>query len=98
MNQARPNSCIALRSDLQAESEKLFIQKSSGGVGNGLIYWSIMHLCFTAPRLAMSPSMRGRDLMNSNVKAPFFIAQAAAELAKHRGVIVNITDMHAERP
>lgn len=39
------------------------------------------------------------DLMASNLKAPFFIAQAAAPaLARHEGSIVNITDIHAERP
>jgi pteridine reductase len=39
------------------------------------------------------------DLMASNLKAPLFLAQAAApELKKTRGAIVNIIDIHAERP
>ena len=39
------------------------------------------------------------DLMGSNLKAPAFLAQAAAaELRKQMGTIVNITDMHIERP
>lgn len=39
------------------------------------------------------------DLMGSNLKAPMFLAQAAAtELRKNHGVIINITDMHIERP
>ena len=39
------------------------------------------------------------DLMGSNLKAPMFLAQAAAvELRKNYGCIVNITDMHIERP
>ena len=39
------------------------------------------------------------DLMGSNLKAPMFLAQAAAaELRKNHGCIVNITDMHIERP
>jgi len=39
------------------------------------------------------------ELVGSNLRAPFFIAQqAAAELAKHEGAIVNIVDIHAERP
>jgi len=39
------------------------------------------------------------DLMNVNVRAPLFIAQAAAaQLRKNNGCIVNITDIHAERP
>lgn len=39
------------------------------------------------------------DLMGSNLKAPFFLAQAAAPaLAAHHGCIVNMADIHAERP
>ena len=39
------------------------------------------------------------DLMGTNLKAPFFIAQAAARaLAKHNGCIVNLVDIHADRP
>lgn len=40
-----------------------------------------------------------QDLMGSNLKAPLFLSQAAApELTKHRGAIVNIVDIHAQRP
>lgn len=39
------------------------------------------------------------DLMGSNLKAPLFLSQAAAgELRKSNGCIINITDMHVERP
>jgi pteridine reductase len=39
------------------------------------------------------------DLIGSNLKAPLFLSQAAAaELTKTKGCIVNITDMHVERP
>ena len=39
------------------------------------------------------------DLMGSNLKAPMFLSQAAApELKKRHGCIINITDIHAERP
>ena len=39
------------------------------------------------------------DLIGSNLKAPFFLAQAAApHLRAQRGSIVNIVDIHAERP
>jgi pteridine reductase len=39
------------------------------------------------------------DLMASNLQAPLFLAQAAAdELRKNGGAIVNIVDIHAERP
>ena len=39
------------------------------------------------------------DLVGTNLKAPLFLAQAAApELKKHHGCIVNIIDIHAELP
>jgi len=39
------------------------------------------------------------DLMGSNLKAPFFLSQAAApSLRAQRGLILNIVDIHALRP
>jgi pteridine reductase len=39
------------------------------------------------------------DLVGSNLKAPLFLAQEAApRLAKAQGAIVNVVDIHAERP
>ncbi len=39
------------------------------------------------------------DLMGTNLKAPLFLSQAAAPaLKKTQGAIVNITDIHADRP
>tara|TARA_R110002095_G_scaffold97794_2_gene85841 strand:- start:131 stop:865 length:735 start_codon:yes stop_codon:yes gene_type:complete len=38
------------------------------------------------------------DLMGSNLKAPFFVSQAAfPSLKKHQGCIVNIVDIYAQR-
>ncbi len=39
------------------------------------------------------------DLIGSNLKAPLFLSQAAApSLAKQRGLIINMIDIHALRP
>ena len=39
------------------------------------------------------------ELVGSNLRAPLFISQQAApELAQHDGCIVNIVDIHADRP
>lgn len=39
------------------------------------------------------------ELMGSNLKAPFFLSQAAApHLKKHQGCIINIVDIHGDRP
>jgi len=39
------------------------------------------------------------ELMGSNLKAPLFLAQAAESvLRQHNGSLINITDIHADRP
>lgn len=39
------------------------------------------------------------ELIGSNLKAPLFLSQAALpQLRKHRGAIINIVDIHAQRP
>jgi pteridine reductase len=44
-------------------------------------------------------SSHWEELVGSNLRAPLFISQeAASELAAHHGCIVNIVDIHAERP
>lgn len=39
------------------------------------------------------------DLIGTNLKAPLFLTQAlAVQLRQHKGFVINITDIHAERP
>ena len=53
---------------------------------------------FSTPVGQISPS-DWDDLIGTNLRAPLFLAQAAAvALRKTQGSIVNITDIHAERP
>jgi pteridine reductase len=54
---------------------------------------------FYATKLADVNEQQWHDLMGTNLRAPLFLAQAAAEeLRRCRGCIVNIADIHAERP
>lgn len=54
---------------------------------------------FYATPLADLAEEQWRDLIGTNLKAPLFLAQAAAaELRRRHGSIVNIADIHAERP
>jgi len=49
--------------------------------------------------LAQATEAQWNELMGSNLRAPFFLAQAAAPLlCASRGCIVNLVDVHAERP
>lgn len=54
---------------------------------------------FYATPLADIDESQWHDLMGTNLKAPLFLSQAAApELRRRHGAIVNIVDIHAERP
>lgn len=54
---------------------------------------------FYATTLAEVDEAHWTDLVGTNLKAPLFLAQAAeSELRKSNGAIVNIVDIHAERP
>ncbi len=54
---------------------------------------------FYATPLADASEKDWHDLLGTNLKAPLFLAQAAAtELRRTGGSIVNIVDIHAERP
>jgi pteridine reductase len=54
---------------------------------------------FYATPLADIDEQQWRDLLGTNLRAPLFLAQAAAtELRRQHGCIVNIVDIHAERP
>lgn len=54
---------------------------------------------FYATPLEGIDQQQWHDLLGTNLKAPLFLAQAAhAELRRRHGAIVNIVDIHAERP
>ena len=53
---------------------------------------------YATPLSAITPRAWD-DLIGTNLKAPLFLSQfAARELVRRRGAIVNIVDIHAERP
>ena len=54
---------------------------------------------FYATPVAEVTEAQWDDLMGTNLKAPFFLARAAADLLKvSGGAIVNLVDIHADRP
>lgn len=95
----RPNSVLCVQADLLdlhdlprmiAESVRHF------GHLDGLVNNASS---FYATTLAKIDEAHWTDLVGTNLKAPLFLAQAAeTELRKSNGAIVNIVDIHAERP
>jgi pteridine reductase len=54
---------------------------------------------FYATPLDKVNELHWNDLMGTNLRAPLFLAQAAAEeLRRRHGTIVNIADIHSDRP
>lgn len=99
LNQKREHSAVPICADLQeAESERVLVQAAVNTWGR------LDALVNNASRFYRTifgkvTEYAWSDLMNSNMKAPFFLAQAAAPfLAAQKGVIINITDIHGERP
>ena len=99
LNEARDRSAIALRANLaDTESIKMLVQKA-------LQLWDRLDVLvnnasrFYKTELGKTTEFAWNDLIDSNLKAPFFLAQEVMPmLAKQRGSIINITDIHAEFP
>ena len=99
LNQQRPDSVsivqcdllnVALVPNLVTETTKRFGQLDIL-INNASTY--------TSTEVGNINEDNWHDLIGSNLKAPMFLSQAAAiELKKSQGCIVNITDIHVERP
>ncbi|HVE44468.1 MAG TPA: pteridine reductase [Gammaproteobacteria bacterium] len=98
-NNLRPGSAICLQADLQAvgmECHLIEQIKERWGRLDALVNNASRFYKTQVGEVSIS---EWEDLMNANLRAPFFLSQAAAPLlAENQGSIVNITDLHGERP
>lgn len=99
LNELRPESAHLMQADLrQAETWPALIDTAVAI--NGRLDVLINNASAFYP--AQLEEISGADwdeLMDVNLKAPFFLAQAAAPyLAVNAGCIINLTDIHADRP
>ncbi|MDA0705238.1 MAG: pteridine reductase [Proteobacteria bacterium] len=99
LNALRPNSALAVQADL-ARIERLPELIGTVGAWHGRLDILINNASSFYPTpLGEVTAAHWDDLVGSNLKAPFFLSQAALEeLRKARGVIINIVDIHAQRP
>jgi pteridine reductase len=99
LNAVRAGSAVALYADLGGdEASRMLVAAAIDSFGrlDGVVNNASEFFC--SPIGSVDETM-WQDLMASNLKGPLFLAQAAApHLAKQNGAIVNITDIHAERP
>ena len=99
LNNQRPESVLLLQADL-GNLAKL----------NSMVWQTIEHYgqldvlvnnasSFYPTPIGIVSEKEWEDLLDTNLKVPFFLSQAAVpHLAKTQGCIINIVDIHAERP
>jgi pteridine reductase len=99
LNQQRPDSAVALSANLlDMVNLPTFINAAIAiwGQLDGIVNNASS---FFATPIAAITEAAWDDLMGTNLKAPLFLAQAAAPwLARQQGAIVNIADIHAQLP
>src|SRR5882672_1210812 len=99
LNGARPKSAATVKAELLAPiAPRALVSAALESFGRLDLLVNNASAFFPVALGAIEAS-HWEELVGSNLRAPLFIAQeAAAELAKREGAIVNIVDIHAERP
>lgn len=95
LNRARPGSARVVSEDLRPVAGATRLIEACGDldvlVNNAAAFFPTL--------LAEAGLAQWDELIDTNLRAPFFLArEAAAGLRRRRGCIVNISDIHAQRP
>lgn len=99
LNKKRAQSAILLQADLSDTSHLKNRVKEAAEAWGHLDVLVNNASRFYKTSIDQATENAWDDLLNSNLKAPFFLCQAAAKYLKERkGCIVNIADVHGERP
>jgi pteridine reductase len=99
LNEQRPHSAFPLYADLsQIKSFPLLIKQAIKPWGKlDALINNAAH--FTPTPMGNVSELEWDRLLDTNLKAPFFLSQAALPyLKKQKGCIINIADIHGERP
>jgi pteridine reductase len=99
LNELRPDSAITVQADLlDIATLPRVVQEVVQQFGHLDALVNNASSFYPTPLESMS-EQQWNDLLGTNLKAPLFLAQAAAaELRRRHGCIVNIVDIHAELP
>lgn len=96
---ARANSVVLLQADLTARDRLPELIDSTLARFGRLDALINNASAFFPTSLGATTQAHWEQLFDANVRAPFFLAQAAApHLQAARGAIVNLVDIHGERP
>lgn len=99
LNAARADSAAAVKADLLAPvAPRALIGAAMSAFGRLDVLVNNAS-SFYPVKVGEIEASHWEELMGSNLRAPLFLAQEAAlALAKNEGAIVNIVDIHADRP
>ena len=99
LNQQRPNSVKLIQGDLLNHDDLTRI------VEEAAIHWQRLDVLinnassFYATPVGAASEAQWDDLIGTNLKAPFFLSQAAwPHLKRQHGCIINVVEIHAQRP
>lgn len=99
LNELRADSVVLIQADL------LQINKLASVVKDATSRWKRLDVVinnastFYPTQIGNTTEAQWDNLMGTNLKAPFFLSQAAARhLKQQHGCIINIVDIHGERP
>src|SRR5690606_37422316 len=99
LNRMRPGSAAWIGADLLAPDSAEVIIDAACRLAGGLdVIVNNASAFYKTPVESTTPG-QWEEILGTNLKAPYFLAQRAAkELRARRGCIVNICDIHARRP
>ncbi len=99
LNEARPKSVVLVKGDLLDNHKIIHLIQEAIQVNARLDALVNNASSFFPTPIGSTSEEDWNNLIGTNLKAPYFLSQAAApELRKRRGCIVNIADIYGERP
>lgn len=99
LNQQRPDSVRLIQGDILDHDDLTRIVEEAAIVWQRLDVLINNASSFYSTPVGEATEAQWDDLIGTNLKAPFFLAQAAwPHLKRQHGCIVNIVDIHAQRP
>jgi pteridine reductase len=99
LNAERENSCLLIQCELTEYNKlKPLVEESARQMGRLDVLINNASAFFPT-LVGDTDEQQWNALLETNLKAPFFLIQAAAPyLKKHQGCIVNMIDIYADRP
>ena len=98
LNHQRPGSAIIMQADLLNMAELQAVAREACMAWGGIDVLVNNASSFYPTAMTDVTERQWDELLGSNLKAPFFLAQALAKtLTDNKGCIINIVDIHAER-